>query len=262
MQLLGSSDKIIFDKTYPYETRNLAYLYRLTCLPFMKKTDVLPWGNESLFMKEYNYMGPLPRNTNLIRDTGRFKKDIFKRIWNGFSAEIAKNYNNTPIFYAEKIPNDIPRVLNQILPCKNILLLRDPRDELVSILSFNKKRNSNDFGWKSDDTIESFAIRHANARKGFIKHYLNGENDSRTIRISYEDLIDKQVETTKYISTWLDIELNPNVVQENLTTHLVHMTSKSPMHSLKRWKKELPSTVIEIYTNVLGSELKELGYDD
>src|SRR5690606_32969260 len=49
--------------------------------------------------------------------------------------------SDLPLYYAEKIPLPLADIVVGLIPqTKNILLIRDPRDEFLSIRSFNEKR--------------------------------------------------------------------------------------------------------------------------
>jgi len=262
MQLLGSSEKIIFDKQYPYENRLLAYFFRLSSLPFQEKTNLtINWNNDNLLNPKLNIMGPFPFKTNLIINRRKFKYSFFKDIWKNFSNEIF-NLNPQSIYYAEKVPLDIPIELNEIMYCKNIFLLRDPRDELVSIIKFNEKRKIYAFGWRKDDTPLTFARRMIHARKAFIRHFISlPKYDDRRIKIRYEDMIENMYEESKILSKWLGVELYPDKVIKNLNSHKHHMTSNSPKESIKRWKKLLDKEVLKVFEKELGEELVKVGYD-
>jgi len=262
MQLLGSSEEIVFDKTYPYENRLLAYFFRLSSLPLQNKNNIeIRWNNDSLFKANLNLMGPIPLQTKLITNSKQFRNLLFKNMWKAFSYEILKS-NPKSIYYAEKIPLDIPNELNPIMYCKNIFLLRDPRDEMVSIMEFNSKRGRYSFGWEKNDTPVTFAKKMVKIRKSFLNYFINlPKYDERRIKIRYEDMIENIYTESKLLSTWLNVELNPDKVLENLNSHKHHMTSKSPKDSIRRWKTYLSKEVKKIFEQELGEELSKVGYE-
>lgn len=260
MQLLGTADEIAFDRTYPYENRLLTYFYRLSTVPFQKLNGEIKWNNDSIFGTNVNVVGPLPLPTTLIGNTDRFQRDLFKRMWNGISHEVSLE-NQSAVYYAEKVPHDIPSVLNSVLPCKNLFLLRDPRDEMVSIMEFNAKRGALSFGWTADDTPESFAKKLVKMRKSFMNHFINMEQTERQMKIRYEDVIQDLYKESDRLSEWLNVTLDPAAVVSAQSSHAHHMTSKDPSSSIGRWKDFLSVEVQEIFVEELRDELQAAGYE-
>jgi len=80
---------------------------------------------------------------------------------------------------------------------KYLFLLRDPRDEMVSIMSFNHKRGYKSFGWLETDTDVSYAQKICRNRQKFMQLMIDFEANKRRLFVRYEDLIkngDEEVE--------------------------------------------------------------------
>ncbi|WP_444908818.1 sulfotransferase domain-containing protein [Microbulbifer sp. TRSA005] len=263
MQVLGSSNNVVFDRHYPFEKRHLTYLCRLSGLVGKDTANDSDWNPDSIFNRELNKVGPIPYSEVSIFDRSELSKDFLKRLWNGFSTQVKKANSdiidsNNPVYYAEKVVHDICSEVNNVIAAKNLFLLRDPRDEFLSIKSFNKKRGFNGFGWEESDTDESYAIRLCKMRKSFMRHVANMECDDRRYFIKYEDFMLSPFDKTNDISEWLGLTLDYNQVLANRSSVDQHITAPE---SVIRWKSEMDSSLCEIFNEHLGEELNSLGYE-
>jgi hypothetical protein len=211
-------------------------------------------------------IGPFPYREIDIFDRNELAMDFLMRLWEGFSYQLIK-FNNgkldnsRPIYYAEKVAQDICDDINNFTSCKNLFLFRDPRDEFLSIKSFNNKRGFNGFDWSKDDTDESFARKLCSMRRSFMHHLLQIDNDDQRLVVYYERFIENPMGSTKLISDWLGIELSYLRVEKKHSTVADHMTSVSVNDSIYRWKSELSSDLHAIFATELGKELDSLGYE-
>jgi len=260
MELLSSSESIVFDRNHPYEVRLLSYFYRLSMLMFENKSD--GWVNDLLVRGPLNMMGPIPTKTNLIIDKDTFRKQHFISSWSFFSNEFNKGLegSKSAIYYAEKVPHDILEEIKTILDCKIIYLVRDPRAELSSIINFNKKRGSNGFGWKDNDTIDTYSERFILQRKRYFSMLNNVAKQSNTIVIKYESMITDVENICEKLSLFLNVKISDFVVKKKLNENTEHMTSGNPLLSIDKWKNDLPKKIIDNMNIKLNLELKHLQY--
>ncbi|QRZ21195.1 hypothetical protein H9L11_08070 [Vibrio sp. sp1] len=266
MQVLGTNDNVIFDRDYPCETRHLTYLYRLASLPSQAFNNDKNWNQDSLFDKNLDRLGSIPfSNTDIIR-RDNLKEGYLKHLWAAFSREALLNSNDSvdpskPCYYAEKVVQDICNDVNSNMAAKNLFLIRDPRDEFLSIKSFNKKRNFNGFGWNENDTDESFALKLCQMRKQFLIHLNAVQKDDRRIVVKYEDFLSSPIEGTSELSEWLNLELDYSKISNPSEQFKDHITSNNVNDSLFRWKKELPKEILNIFKDNIGKELELLNYE-
>ncbi len=263
MQILGSSGQICFERQYPFEHRYLAYVYNMSrVLSLPAKVDE-PWDNDVLFRGKQRMVGCLPYGRVELIDRERLSERAFVSLWNNFSAEMRDKSGLAPDclgFYAEKVPPYVANTANQILKAKNIFLLRDPRDEMVSIKSFNAKRGFHSFGWLEDDNDVSYAQKMCKNRQQFMQHMIEFDENDRRIAIRYEDLIRNEDATVKRLSEWLGVSLNTKGVSKDKSIRKIHMTSSDASTSVERWRDELSDEVQDIFANQIGNELSQLGY--
>ena len=161
MHILASADTIHFGRAYPYEVRELTYLYRLAKYTIGGLARPSDWSAEKLILPNPGVIGPYPYAATegsvfSASDCAWFK--LFKGMWQAYS-EHARECSSGVRYYAEKSPHDVVRDISPQMYTKNIFLVRDPRDELVSIREFNKKRGYNGFGWQPQEQEIAYAKR-------------------------------------------------------------------------------------------------------
>lgn len=263
MQILGSNDQICFERQYPFEHRYLAYVFNSSRVMSLKAKVGEPWDNDTLFRGKERMLGCLPYGEVKLLDRDQLSKKSFVALWNVFSEEMRERSglkSGVQGYYAEKTPPNIVNTANELLLAKNIFLLRDPRDEMVSIKSFNSKRGFNSFGWLDEDDDVSYAHKMCRNRQNFMRNMIDFEENSRRIAIRYEDLIKNEQVEVERLSNWLGLPLNTKGISRDKTIRKIHMTSSNPQKSVERWREELSGEVQDIFAKQIGDELTQLGY--
>lgn len=266
MQVLGSSSNVIFDKDYPFEKRHLTYLHRLSKILDMEVSNGPDWNPDAIFKSSLDRVGPIPYQEVKIFERHILSKEVLKQLWAGFSktikSAVAENINQEqPVYYAEKVVHDICDDVNSICEAKNIFLFRDPRDEFLSVRSFNKKRGFNGFGWEESDDDISYARKLCAMRRNFMRHIAKIQRDDRRFFVKYEQFLSDPYGNTEDLSEWLGVSLDYAKVEEQVGSVSHHMTSRNVSESISRWKYELDGDVLEIFKRELGEELCLLGYE-
>lgn len=263
MQVLGTSDKVCFERQYPFEHRYLTFVCNISRIIGLPQKSDSVWNNDTMFSGKSHRVGPLPYPTIEAFNQKAVAERSICSLWEDFSAEMRKTQGLTlseTAYYAEKVPNEVAAIANEHLAAKNIFLLRDPRDEMVSIKKFNQKRGFNSFGWQKDDSDASYAERMCNSHRAFLKNLTTFETNPRRIAVRYEDLVQQGHEEVERLSEWLGETLCIDTAQSNTEIRERHMTSTTTGQSVERWKSELSPDVLGIFSRELGSELSTLGY--
>lgn len=263
MQILGSSDQILFEREYPFEHRYLTYVYNMARMIKESPKADDDWSNDVLFQCRSSYIGSMPYGKTGLVDKESLFNYSFVSLWEQYSRsmrEVASAEYGRDYYYAEKVPTEVADASNVLLRARNIFLLRDPRDEMVSIMSFNKKRGFHSFGWSENDTDISYAKRMCNNRRFFMQHMLNTPNTERRINVRYEDLITRGHEEVERLSDWAGVTMNLETAMGNAEIRKKHMTSRDSASSVERWRSELSDEVQNIFLKELGQELSNLGY--
>jgi len=263
MQVLGTSERVLFERQYPFEHRYLTYVYQMAQQIQAPVVTDDNWNNSVLFQGRKPGVGCLPYVQTDLLDRDRLAERTMVSLWQQFSIEMRQSAGlsaEEPCFYAEKTPHKVSDVIARKLQGRTIYLLRDPRDELVSIRSFNQKRGFHSFGWNEDDTEVSYARKMCGKRRNFMRNLLESEVDHQRFHIRYEDLIANGESEVARLSQWLGASLSYSKAVKNKSIHQQHMTAKNVKLSVERWRRELSEDVLEIFAQELGPELVELGY--
>ena len=263
MQILGTGKQVCMERHYPFEQRYLTYVHNMSRMIGASPHPDSDWTNDVLFQSRSPFVGCLPYGRIDAFNKNALADRCFYSLWTEFSIAMRETQGiamDTPALYAEKTPNEVAERANELLQAKNLFLLRDPRDEMVSIKSFNDKRGFNSFGWLDADTDISYAHKICKNRRVFLQNIISFEANERRMYVRYEDLILDGSNQTERLSSWLDQSLSFKKATSNKQIQEKHMTSGTPSASVGRWKKELSNDVLQIFSKELGTELSELGY--
>lgn len=275
MSLLGSSQRIVFERTYPFETRYLTYLTHLSSFLSRAEPGNGDWTPDAILKAELSSLMPFPHPSGGLfpaeESAVAFRSRCFIAVWKEFSSVAIENAMlngcgaNTPIYYAEKTPRWCHDLLRNWIPIRGIYLLRDPRDVLLSALAFDKKRNHSFLSPRDGQPLAELVLERVPIIRDRLQRaisFKNTSNPDREMLVRYEDLVTDLDTTAERIGSWLSIELDSKLTIRNSGSYLEkHSTSLSAKTSIMRWKKELPRDVNDIYIQHLGAELVKLGYD-
>ncbi|MEZ4630564.1 MAG: sulfotransferase [Deinococcales bacterium] len=261
MEILASSEKVAFDRRYPFEVRHLSYLTRsaqVLARPYQpKKLRELPfnWGQSFFSDRHPTFIGPMPAKSNLFEEPEYFTA-LHKGLYSAFAEQILQKFPSAR-FYAEKVTvDDIIEYNKKITSCKTIYGMRDPRDQMVSIMSFNQKRGRFHFGWREDDTDVTFAKRFVKQVKNYLTSMIELQSGPEVFKLRYEDLIYHQDKVLTELSSWLGVTVNNSYVQKHEQKILAkHSTSQSATASVAKWRHELSPQVQAIFEEGLAKEL-------
>lgn len=268
MQLLNTAEEVMVPNSYPFESRFLSYFARLAKVPTNPISDIpseFSWDDGQVLQGESSLIGPMPYECKNYVDIDRLSARFLIALWNQFTQEIEMKLDKTYTYYAEKVSMDgvhfIHRVLND---SKSIYIVRDPRAELASIMSFNKKMGyETGFGWQKGDTAASFAERMVASRKTFFRSVMQFylEKNENSITIRYEDLIVSSGEISELLSEFLGVKLNYDMVESNKHDFSHHMTNSNAKQSIDSWKAKIPKDAADILTEGLKEELQFFKYE-
>lgn len=173
-----------------------------------------------------------------------------------------------PRFFAEKSTQDsyVVSVLDKIDGARRIMLMRDPRDIMVSIRKFNEQTGYLSFG---AERVSSFA-EHAELIRASIEWHLEaaGWEDERSIFLKYEDMIADWTETATELFGLLGIADDEDTVEQAVRVihaekggEVRHATSSSTSDSMGRWINDLEPEEKEICAAVFDDLLEKMGYN-
>jgi hypothetical protein len=153
-------------------------------------------------------------------------------------------------------------LLREVFPdFRPIFLIRDPRDLILSIRSFNEKRGNYWFHEADALNLEVQVLWLAASLRHVVWYY--DRIDDAKILVKYEDLVRDPNEVMHQAFSFLGIEHSSREITKFLSEsapHDKHLTSSSPEASIGRWKHELTDSQKEMVNWVLHPFISRFGY--
>jgi len=281
MRLLAGNSQIVAHRSYPYEARIAGYcMFMLKVLS--ESVNLIQSANPDTSLS--GFFGII--HPGHIRALGyadfdyqivhRFEQIYaeqmaasFQRSIEEFYRQVAINQGRTePVYFAEKMfPGDIPcQIWELYSQAREIILVRDFRDMICSVLSFNKKRGFVDFGRQcviNDEEYIKQSVRSDALR--LLKSWR--QRAAKAYLLRYEDLILNPRETLSALLGYLGLDNTPSTVRnilqmasEDTSALRYHRTTLDPMTSIGRWKRDLSPEMQTLCNESLGEILQEFGY--
>jgi hypothetical protein len=175
-----------------------------------------------------------------------------------------------PRYFVEKyLPYQLtPDLLSELYPgAREIILVRDFRDMLCSVIAFNKKRGWEAFGRaEASDDAEYVQTTVANSAKRLLRRLRERGDAAHLVR--YEDLILKPEATLGAMMEYLGLEASEEAIAATLARADEdspkvddHRTTDKASASIDRWKRDLSPELAEVCAEVLDPVLTEFGYE-
>jgi hypothetical protein len=171
-------------------------------------------------------------------------------------------------FFAEKmLPSVAPDLVSELWPeGREIILFRDPRDIVASILAFNRKRGQAEFGRELVDSDENFVRR---LRASVAALHDRWRERPNALLIRYEDLVKDPSAILARTFRFLDIDADDSMCERIVrlakrppaAERDDHRTSPTVEASIGRWKLDLPDEVCAVCEQELGEYIEAMGYE-
>jgi Sulfotransferase family len=186
-----------------------------------------------------------------------------------FYARLAEE-SPAPRFFVEKyLPYQLtPDLLSELYPsAREVILVRDFRDMLCSVIAFNRKRGWEGFG-RADakDDVEYVQTTVANSAKRLLRRLRERGEGAHLVR--YEDLILEPAETLGSTLRFLGLDASEAAVAATLERAEAdspeleeHRTTDKASASIDRWKRDLSPELAQVCAEVLDPVLVEFGYE-
>jgi hypothetical protein len=262
MQLLGTSEQIVFDRDYPFETRYLTYLLRWALILQEGYQPDADWNADENNKAPGDWIGPFPYSNAKYWSGREMWIPCFKCAWREFSRIPADQRGAGNRYYAEKTPFWVPDYLQQAVPYKALLLIRDPRDVFLSITEFDKKRGFPGFVREAAEDDWTFAQRLVKLFRERIPVIHRETAKQNSMLVTYESLASNLSAESERIGKWLGVQLDPFAVEAQVSAFSHHMTSRNRYESIARWKKEMHEDIRNLFKEELANELAYFGYMD
>jgi Sulfotransferase family len=176
----------------------------------------------------------------------------------------------SPRYFVEKyLPHQVvPDLLAEIYPrAREVILVRDFRDILCSVIAFNRKRGWDAFG-RSEGGDDAEYVRTSMRQSAVtLAERLRGEAGGPRL-VRYEDLVLDPEPTLTELFADLGLANEPELVsatiqraEEDTAAMHHHRTTSDPAASIGRWREDLPEEIAAVCNEELGPWLTEFGYE-
>jgi Sulfotransferase family len=176
-----------------------------------------------------------------------------------------------PAFFVEKyLPHQVvPDLLSEMYSgARELILVRDFRDTLCSVIAFNRKRGWDAFG-RAEGGDDAEYVRGALRQSALAlsRRLGRGKNPPRLVR--YEDLVLDPEPTLTDLFAQLGLDHDSELVaatvwraKEATAAMDHHRTTSDPAASIGRWREDLPEEIAAVCNEELGELLAEFGYEE
>jgi hypothetical protein len=194
---------------------------------------------------------------------------VQERIESLYEQIAANEYRPFAEYFVEKYqPNLVPSMMWELYPdAREVVLVRDFRDTLCSILAFNEKRGAVMFGRERTESDEEYVRRTFRKSAMSLMHAWR-RRAGRAYLLRYEDLMSDPEATIASVVDYLGVDSSAAaldsmlamVVERSAQTD-VHRTSAGGDASVGRWRADLPVPLQEATQEAIGPALEAFGYD-
>jgi hypothetical protein len=279
MRLLLEHPEIVVHPAHPHEVHAAAYwahLFKVLSDPADHLQSAHPDGFRTTMSRtgHHPFFGPPVTADPAMGDW--FGREYPPRVAefstqsiDSFYRRMAEAQGKTGARYlAEKFqPDLIPRLMWELYPlAKEVVLVRDFRDVVCSVLAFNRKRGFADFGRESVATDEEYVRLFASHCQWLLGAYQTRADRAHLLR--YEDLILRPVETLGELAAYLDLPSDPTVIGAMLDRAMTldrpladHRTTNDPRGSVGRWRHDMDASLQRACDESLSQVLLEFGYE-
>jgi hypothetical protein len=174
------------------------------------------------------------------------------------------------MYYVEKhhAAGQIPVLTWELFPhAREIVLVRDFRDMVASMLAFNAKRGYASFGRERVNSDEDFVKQLKIGVEQLLRSWNLRSETAHLVR--YEDLILEPERTLRGMFDYLHVDASDDTVAgvmrralEEGTDLEQHRTSKDPKTSIGRWRQDLSPTLCKLCHEAFGKALQAFDYPD
>jgi hypothetical protein len=191
------------------------------------------------------------------------------RVQNSYEQAAAIQKRPNAVFFIERgAPYTAAQaLLPELYPgAREIILVRDFRDMVASMLAYNEQRGFQFFGRNSVVSDEEYIAAYGRAAVRLLQ--AANERSDTSYLLKYEDLIRRPEETLKAVLAYLGLSAEPDVIDRMLrdaesvasTDQDLHRTSTDAEASIGRWRRDLEPSLQAACEDAFGETLASLGY--
>lgn len=279
MRLLDEHPAIVAHRLHPYETRAAGYWLNMVKV-LTEPADHIHSSHPDVFYHDTHWAGHHPYYMPPITDPppvhhwfGRayaehvagFCQESIESFYRGVAQAQEASH---PVYFAEKChPAHLPWIAWELYPeAREIILVRDLRDMVCSMLDFYRKTGRVSFGRDKVATDEEFVRR---LRPAVLSLQRSWEaRRQRACLVRYEDLLCRPTETLRDLLDYLAIDSSSATVDRILERASAdspklehHRTSAASGTSMGRWRAS-DGRLQALFQECFGDVLPVFGYRD
>lgn len=183
--------------------------------------------------------------------------------------EIAQHFGRDDVVYfAERyVPTVAPYLMWEMYPnARELVLVRDFRDMVSSIMAFDAKRGFYGFDRPAGESDEDY-VRRLGERvtMRLLGSWSRRKDVAHLVR--YEDLVRQPDETIDRILAYLGLDRDASIVEqmrvslwERSSETERHRTTADPEASIGRWERDLTPSIQRVVEEAFGPALEAFGY--
>ena len=280
MRLLSQHPQIVSRRRYPYETRLARYWMQMVKI-LTEPADHDDSSHPDTIAEDCHWIGHNPFFTGELTDEpplgrwlgreyperlARFCQESIEALYRLVAREQSQDQ---PQFFVEKhLPDHIPDLLNELYgDTREIILVRDFRDMVCSMLAFNRKRGYAAFGREATTSDAEFVSRLGRNVDDLAKACARRQASALLLR--YEDLLSDPIAVLTRILGYLGLDANGTVAEamhsaasRGSSELAEHRTSRHATASIGRWRTELSREMQSACASAFAPWLRELGYPE
>lgn len=273
MHLLAQHPAVVAHRQYPYEAYAAKYwLYNLlkTCIEPMQYANPNAL-DEAFRLHQIWATHHLYRNPQFSGWFGQTYltqvADFCQQTVDRFYIQVAQTQGQALdklTYFAEKFgPGYLTAFVHELYPqAKEIILVRDFRDVLCSMLAFTRKLGTAGFGLEGAQSNEAI-VEQIHIRACSLLDYWQTQPMAQVVR--YEDLLLKPETVLTTLLTYLGLETAPiatmltQATQDNADLQ-AHRTTRQPQASIGRWRQDLNARLQRLCAEQLADAMQAFGY--
>lgn len=278
MRLLVQHPAVAAYPAYPYESRFAGYWIQMLKVLSGAADHVRSSGpnsfSENPYLIGHNpfYRPVLPElgtvrrwyATDYVEELAAFCQRSTDEVYERIAAEL--DHPDATFFVEKTNPGPVPALVHQLYSgAREVVLVRDFRDMVSSMLAFNRKRGYDAFGRENTDDDVEFVRSMGRSVDCLLKDWKLRSSSALLVR--YEDLMSMPVTTLRRVFQHAGIDdseaLSSQVVEDAGQQSVEmdqHRTTDKGDRSVGRWKMDLDPEMQEACDEAFGPALGVFGY--
>ena len=280
MRLLAEHPAVLTYRKYPYEVRPAKYWLHLFRVLSTRPNPTKVVGQPQEFHLETLAAGANPfREPSFatIPELETWSASTYVERLAAFCQEsidqwyeivaTAQDERSAAYFAEKQFPDDFPGLAWSLYPsARELILVRDFRDMVTSMLAYNQKRGFDDFSRVGREDDEAWVNSLRSGVNALAKAWQRRRDRAYLVR--YEDLVSDPSATMAGVFEYLGVDASTGQVAEVIRRTMAdpselkqHQTTTDPAASIGRWRRDLPPRLQAAANQAFRRGLGTFGYE-